>query len=73
MRYNLAVILVMCAMAYVADGKAPLTRPDCLRVDGVKYTSAVLHWKSHSSTRRLNYVVHGRMIGMMNDCVICHF
>lgn len=42
-----------------ADGKVPLTRPDCLRVDGVQYTSAVLHWRLHNSTRRLNYVVHG--------------
>lgn len=66
-------ILVICASGLtVADRKVPLTRPDCLRVDGVQYTSAVLHWKPHSSTRRLNYVVNWRMKKAVNDLVISH-
>jgi len=46
-----------------------LRRPDCLGVDNVRYTAAVVHWKPHGSTRRLNYMVHVYLsVGRISLC-----
>lgn len=42
---------------YDAAANEAQTRPDCLEVSIIGYSSAILHWNSHSSTKRLNYVV----------------